>query len=493
MTQIEYRSEGFYIGGEVKPVSDHRIETLISPATTEAFAEAAVPTIHDADLAIAAARAAFDSGIWSTLSMGDRAKVILRACEEVETKVETIARISAFEIGAPVQVTRMMVATVLRVVKAMCEFTATIPNTVFATGQWEYEVQHDPHGVVVDVVPWNGPFNATMMKSAQALLAGCTVVSKPPPSAPFAVLVWGEALAQAGLPPGAFNVLPAKTDVSQYLISSTNIDLVVFTGGTSVGRQVAEVCGRNLTRVVLELGGKSPAVVLEDADLQLVADSVAAGVYFNSGQICSALSRVLAPRSAVDQLVDLFRSKAEGIVIGNPLDEATTMGPLATKRHQERVLRHIELAGSEGAALAFGGKVPSHQEHGWFVEPTLFVGDNSMTVAREEIFGPVVTVIPHDGQDEAVEIANDSDFGLGGSVFSADEGRALAVASRLATGSVTINGYTTNLLAPRDPFKASGIGTVTGTVGFESFRSSRTVNLRAAKGAWTPAQMFEKS
>jgi acyl-CoA reductase-like NAD-dependent aldehyde dehydrogenase len=244
---------------------------------------------------------------------------------------------------------------------------------------------------------------------------------------------------------------------------------------------------------VLELGGKSPAVVLEDADLQLVADSVAAGVYFNSGQICSALSRVLAPRSAVDQLVDLFRSKAEGIVIGNPLDDATTMGPLATKRHQERVLRHIELAGSEGAALAFGGKVPSHQEHGWFVEPTLFVGDNSMTVAREEIFGPVVTVIPHDGQDEAVEIANDSDFGLGGSVFSADEGRALAVASRLATGSVTINGYTTNLLAPRDPFKASGIGTVTGTVGFESFRSSRTVNLRAAKGAWTPAQMFEKS
>lgn len=492
MTQLRYRSDGFYIGGEVKPALDRQMETLISPATTEVFAEAAVPTVQDADSAIAAARTAFDAGLWSNLSMTQRSEVILRACDDIEAQVETIAQISAYEIGAPVQITRMFVATVLRVVRAMCELAGTIPRTVSGAGQWEYETQHDPLGVVVDVVPWNGPFNATMMKSAQALLAGCTVVSKPPPSAPFAVLVWAEALARAGLPPGAFNVLPAETDVSQYLISSEDVDLVVFTGGTSVGRRVAEVCGRNLTRVVLELGGKSAAVVLDDADLQLVADSVAAGVYFNSGQICSALSRVVVPRSSVDNLVDLFRSKVKDIVIGSPLEDSTTMGPLATKRHHERVLRYVELGQKEGAELAFGGNVPSHLEGGWYVEPTLFVGDNSMALAREEIFGPVVTVIPHDGVDDAIGIANDSDFGLGGSVFSADQAQALHVASQLATGSVTINGYTTNLLAPRDPFKDSGIGTVTGPVGFESFRSSRTVNIRATQGAWTPTRVFER-
>jgi acyl-CoA reductase-like NAD-dependent aldehyde dehydrogenase len=332
-----------------------------------------------------------------------------------------------------------------------------------------------------------------MMKSAQALLAGCTVVSKPPPSAPFAVLIWGDALARAGLPPGAFNILPAGADVSEYLVSHSGVDLVVFTGGTPVGRRVAELCGRNLKRVVLELGGKSAAVVLEDADLQLVADSVAAGVYFNSGQICSALSRVVAPRSSIDSVVDLLRAKAHGIVIGSPLDPSTTMGPLATKGHHERVLRYIDVGRTEGAELVFGGDVPDHLKEGWYIQPTLFVGNNSMTIAREEIFGPVVTVIPHDGEADAVGIANDSDFGLGGSVFSADEKRAIHVASQLSTGSVTINGYTTNLLAPRDPCKTSGIGTVTGTAGFESFRSRRTVNLRATQGAWTPSQIFAKS
>jgi aldehyde dehydrogenase (NAD+) len=493
MTRLDYRSDGFYIGGETVPASDHVRDTLISPATGAVYAEAPVPTNEDADRAIAAARATFDSGLWRDVPVERRAQIISLACDEVEKRVEDIATVSAFEIGAPVQVTRMMVGMVLRVVRAMCEIAKNVPDITSDTGLWEYEIQHDPAGVVVDVVPWNGPFNATMMKSAQALLAGCTVVSKPPPSAPFAVLIWADALTRAGLPPGAFNILPAGPDVSEYLVSHDVVDLVVFTGGTSVGRRVAELCGRNLTRVVLELGGKSAAVVLEDADLQLVADSVAAGVYFNSGQICSALSRVVVPRSSVGALVDLLRAKANGIVIGSPLDSSTTMGPLATKRHQERVLRYIDVGRTEGADLAFGGGVPEHLQEGWYVEPTLFVGNNSMAVAREEIFGPVVTVIPHDGEDDAIGIANDSDFGLGGSVFSGDEKRAIHVASQLATGSVTINGYTTNLLAPRDPFKASGIGTVTGTIGFQTFRTSRTVNFRAAQGAWTPSQIFVKS
>jgi aldehyde dehydrogenase (NAD+) len=493
MTPFEYESAGFYIGGQIVPASDPARETLISPATTEPFADVPVPAPEDADGAVAAARATFDSGLWRDVPVAERAQVVRRACDEVEKRVDEIATLAALEIGAPVQVTGMFVNMVVRVVRAMSDLAQIMPDRVTETGLWEYEIQYDPIGVVVDVVPWNGPFSATMMKSAQALLAGCTVVSKPPPSAPFAVSIWADALAGAGLPPGAFSFLPAGAAVSEYLVSHRDVDLVVFTGGTSVGQRVAEMCGRNLTRVVLELGGKSAAVVMEDADLQLVADSVAAGVYFNSGQICSALSRVVAPRSAVDGLVDLLRSKASEIVIGNPLDSSTTMGPLATARHHERVLRCIEEGRTEGATLAFGGKVPADLENGWFVEPTLFVGTNSLKIAREEIFGPVVTVIPHDGEDDAIAIANDSDFGLGGSVFSADEQRAIRVASQVKSGSVTINGYTTNLLAPRDPFKTSGMGTVTGTKGFRTFQSSRTVNLRAAQGAWNPSQIFVRS
>jgi aldehyde dehydrogenase (NAD+) len=278
--------------------------------------------------------------------------------------------------------------------------------------------------------------------------------------------------------------------VSEYLVSHPGVGLVVFTGGTPVGRRVAELCGRSLKRVILELGGKSAAIVLDDADLQAAADAVASGVYYNSGQICSALTRMLVPRAAVDEAVERLRAKASALVIGSPFDPATTMGPLASRAHQRRVLDRIAEGEKEGARIVFGGRRPASQPCGWFVEPTLFVSSNDTSIAREEVFGPVVTLIPHDGDDDAIAIANDSDYGLGGAVFATDEERARRVASRLDTGSVTINGYTTNLLAPRDPHKWSGSGPVTGVAGFQSFRSSRLVNLRAAAGAWAPGTLF---
>ena len=213
-------------------------------------------------------------------------------------------------------------------------------------------------------------------------------------------------------------------------------------------------------------------------------------MYYNSGQICSALSRMLVPRAAVGEVVERLRGKVSAMVIGSPFEPATTMGPLASRPHQQRVLDRIAAGQRDGAQLVFGGRRPAGQPRGWFVEPTLFVSANDTSIAREEVFGPVVTVIPHDGDDDAIEIANDSDYGLGGSVFSADEERARSVASQLDTGSVTINGYTTNLLAPRDPRKWSGSGSVTGVAGFQAFRSSRLVNLRAAAGAWAPAALF---
>ncbi len=330
-----------------------------------------------------------------------------------------------------------------------------------------------------------------MLKSAQALLAGCSVISKPPPSAPFAVRAWADALNQVGLPEGAYSILPAEAEVSEYLVAHPGVDLVVFTGGTPVGRRVAELCGRNLKRVILELGGKSAAIVLDDADLTAAVDAVASGVFYNSGQICSALSRMLVPRG---------RRRGGGAVAGEGVGRghrqpvrARHDDGTARVTHQQRVLERIAAGERDGAQLVFGGRRPAGQPRGWFVEPTLFVSANDTSIAREEVFGPVVTVIPHDGDDDAVDIANDSDYGLGGGVFSADEQRARRVASRLDTGSVTINGYTTNLLAPRDPRKWSGRGSVTGVPGFQAFRFSRLVNVRASAGAWAPAALFART
>jgi len=488
--QLEYDADSLFIGGRWSAGTGRARTTWVAPSTEEIYGRSVQPTEADADAAVAAARRAFREGPWRKLSVHERGALLRRAVAMAQPKISGIAVTSAYEIGAPLGVTTMFAQVVTTVVDRMCDLAAAVPDVEAGTGLWEYQIQREPAGVVLDIVPWNSPFTATVMKSAQALLAGCSVISKPPPSAPFAVRAWAEALDQAGLPQGVYSILPAEADVSEYLVTHPGVDLVVFTGGTPVGRRVAELCGRSLKRVVLELGGKSAAVVLDDADLQAAADAVASGVYYNSGQICSALSRMIVPRPAVEEVVERLRAKASALVIGSPLEPTTTMGPLASRTHQQRVLDRISAGEHDGAQLVFGGRRPPGLPRGWFVEPALFVSTNQTSIAREEVFGPVVTVIPYDGDDEAVEIANDSDYGLGGSVFAADEERALRVASRLDTGSVTINGYTTNLLAARDPRKWSGSGPVTGVAGFQSFRSSRLVNLRAAAGAWAPATLF---
>ncbi|WAM19612.1 aldehyde dehydrogenase family protein [Rhodococcus sp. JS3073] len=487
---IAHNSGGLYIGGEWTSRSAAATTPLVAPATEQVYAHAVIPTIADADAAVAAARRAFETGTWRTTPVAERVSIINRACGLIAQRAGVIAEIAAHEMGAPVQVTRMMTGVVLDVVRGMGELARSVPDVEPGTGLWDFEIQRDPAGVVVDIVPWNSPFTATMMKSAQALLAGCSVISKPPPTAPFAVVEWARALELAGLPKGVYSVLAADPSVAEHLVAHPAVDLVVFTGGTGVGRRVAELCGRNLKRVVLELGGKSAAVVLDDADLQLAVDSVAASVYFNSGQICSALSRLVIPAHAVDDVVEMLRVKANSVIVGDPLADTTTMGPMATREHHQRVLQRVHEGREEGGRLVYGGERPPEPAQGWYVTPTLFVGDNSMSIAREEIFGPVVTILPYDHVDEAIAIANDSPYGLGGSVFSRDDERARAVAARLDTGSVTINGYTTNLLAPRDPHKDSGIGSVTGTAGYQNFRTSRLVNLRAGGRAWRPTELF---
>jgi aldehyde dehydrogenase (NAD+) len=489
---LEYDTDSLYIGGRWSVEAGRPRTTWVAPSTEEVYGASAKPTRADADAAVAAARRAFKDGGWRERTVRERGAVLRRAATSVGPRIADIAVASAYEIGAPLGVTTMFAQVVSTVIDRMCELAANVPDLETGTGLWEFEIQREPIGVVLDIVPWNSPFSATMMKSAQALLAGCSVISKPPPSAPFAVRAWANALTEAGLPGGAYSILPAEAEVSEHLVSHPGVDLVVFTGGTPVGRRVAELCGRNLKRVVLELGGKSAAIVLDDADLDAAVNAVSSGVYYNTGQICSALTRMLVPRAAVDEAVERLRAKASAVVIGSPFDPATMMGPLASRSHWQRVLDRVAEGEKDGAQLVFGGRRPTDQPRGWFVEPTLFVSANDTSIAREEVFGPVVTVVPHDGDESAIDIANDSDYGLGGSVFAADEERARRVASRLDTGSVTINGYTSNLLAPRDPRKWSGSGSITGVAGFQSFRSSRLVNLRAAAGAWAPATLFAR-
>ena len=489
-TLLQYDTDSLYIGGHWSEGTGRPEATWVAPSTEEIYGRSVQPTVADADAAVAAARRALREGYWRERSVRERGAVLRRAAALIAPRVAGLAVTSAYEIGAPLGVTTMFARVVSTVVNRMCDLAAGVPDVESGTGLWEFEIQRAPAGVVLDIVPWNSPFTATMMKSAQALLAGCSVISKPPPSAPFAVRAWADALTEAGLPEGVYSILPAEAEVSEYLVTHPGVDLVVFTGGTPVGRRVAELCGRSLKRVILELGGKSAAIVLDDSSVPAAVDAVSSGVYFNSGQICSALTRMAVPRGCVDEVVERLRAKASALVIGSPFDPATTMGPLASRSHQLRVLDRIAEGEKDGARLIFGGRRPASQPRGWFVEPTLFVSANDTSIAREEVFGPVVTVIPHDGDENAIEIANDSDYGLGGGVFAAEEERARGVASQLDTGSVTINGYTTNLLAPRDPHKWSGSGSVTGVGGFQSYRSSRLVNLRAAAGAWAPATLF---
>ena len=485
--------EGWFIGGEiVAPAGPAEVE-LECPANGEVYAVVPRVTPADVDRAATQARASFERGDWRRLDVRERVAVIRRATELVETSLDDITTTAAFEIGAPVRITQNTIGTAVTLVRRLCDIALATPDVEEATGLWEYAVQRDPLGVVAILSPWNGPVFETIVKSSMALLAGCSVICKPPPTAPFGGQFWADAVMEAGLPRGVLSILPAHADGSEYLVSHPDVDKVVFTGGTEIGRRVAELCGRHLKRVGLELGGKSAAVVLDDADLDVVAQAVAASTFFNSGQVCSALSRVVAPRHLVDEVSDRIAARGRAMLIGDPFDADTVMGPLATRQHQQRVQGYVASGTEQGAHLVTGGVVPTGLEAGAYFEPTVFSHvANSMRIAQEEIFGPVVSVIAHDGEDSAVQIANDSPFGLGGSVFSRDEERAYAVGGRLRTGAVTLNAYTSNFLAPRAPHKDSGIGVMTGLQGYQGFRSSRVVNTRPAAGAFTPGAALGK-
>ncbi|AVH94190.1 MULTISPECIES: aldehyde dehydrogenase [Streptomyces] len=471
-----------YIGGRWEtPATDETI-AVISPYTEEAVAHVPAASRADVDRAVAAAREAFDHGPWPRTPLTDRLEALRRLGETLADRHEEMAGLISAEMGTPISLSRTMQTTGARLL--LDSFVELAPryewSTVRRSGTGNALVTREPVGVVAAVVPWNAPLLVTLLKLAPALLAGCTVVLKPSPEAPLNAYLFADMLHGTGLPEGVVSVLPAHREVSEYLVTHPGVDKVSFTGSTAAGRRIAALCGQDLRRVTLELGGKSAALVLDDADLDVVVESVRTLSIRNNGQACSNKTRIVVSRARRAELLDRVTEMIRGLDVGDPADPSTHVGPVVSARQRAAVEGYLEIGRNEGAQVLVGGGRPAGLDRGWFVEPTVFTDvEPSMRIAREEIFGPVLSVITVDGEDEAVAVANDSDYGLNGSVFTADPEHGLAVARRIRTGTVEINGHGVGFHAPIGGFKSSGIGREAGLEGFDAYVELKSYGLPA--------------
>ena len=484
MDQALLERDHFLIGGRpAAPRGEGRL-AVVCPSTEAIAGSVPLATSADIDAAVRAARTAFDEGPWRRLTLEERSEVVLRACAILDDQVDDIAFVLTTEMGSPITKSkRTLVAPALMVARSLVEHAKSVQFEERRSGvAGDALVQRNPVGVVAAIAPWNGPFAVAVAKIVPALLTGCTVVFKAAPETPLDTYWLGEALQQAGLPNGVLNLVPGGRDVGESLVAHPGVNKVSFTGSTPAGRAIGAVCGQQLKRMQLELGGKSAAIVLADADLDAALPALSAGAFGNTGQVCASLSRVLVHRSRADEVVDGLAARAAAQRVGDPFDPTTQQGPLVSERQRERVDGYIAIGRHEGAKLVTGGGRPAGLERGWYVEPTVFAdGDNSMRIAQEEIFGPVVLVIPFDDEVEAVRLANDSKFGLHGAVFTSDAERALAVAQEIDTGTFTVNGFTINPDAPFGGVKASGVGREFGPEGITAYLEHKTINLPAAR------------
>jgi aldehyde dehydrogenase (NAD+) len=477
-----FTRDELFIGGDwVRPTGTGHID-VVSASTEELIGRAPDGTAADIDAAVRAARAAFDSGPWPRLEPSERAKVLAALSENIKARFMEFAQLITGENGTPIQFSMMGQALgAAMVVDYFVDLADTVVFEEERTGLTGASlVRREPVGVVGVIVPWNAPLILSLLKVAPALLMGCTCVIKPSPETPLDAYVLAECLTDAGLPPGVVNIVAAGREVGEHLVTHPGIDKVSFTGSTQAGKRIAALCGERIRRVTLELGGKSAAIVCDDADLDTtVAGLVPAGMLIN-GQACAAQTRILAPRSRYVEFVDALADTVSRLKVGDPYDDATDVGPLVAERQRARVEGYIASGRSDGARVVTGGGRPAGLERGWYVEPTVFADvDNSMRIAQEEIFGPVVCVIPYTTVDEAVAIANDSAYGLSGSVWSADATRALGLARRIRAGSATVNGWRWDFNCPFGGFKESGIGREGGPEGLEAYCEYQTISLPA--------------
>ena len=456
---------------------------VVSPHTEQVVATVASASRQDVDRAVAAARVAFDRGPWPRLDPADRVGVVRRFADAYAGRRAEVAQVISEEMGAPISFAqRAHVGLPWAMAGALADVGDRYPWQEERAGAFggQVVVRKEPVGVVAAIVPWNMPQFLIVTKLVPALLAGCTVVLKPAPETPIDALLLADVLDEVGLPSGVVNVVPGGRDVGEQLVRHAGVDKVTFTGSTDAGRQVAHACAERLVPATLELGGKSAAVVLDDADPAAVAAGIRMASLSNSGQICNALTRILVPRHRSDDFVDALAETMDALRVGDPSDPATDLGPLVSRRQQERVLGYIDTGVSEGARLVVGGaERPAGTETGWYVQPTLFAEvDNRSTIAREEIFGPVLAVVPYDGEEEGLALANDSPYGLAGSIWTADADRGLALAAQVRAGTVGVNeGYGMDPAAPFGGVKASGYGRELGPEGLDAYVVTKSISV----------------
>ena len=469
----------FFIGGEWATGSASATTTTVLEASTGAeVGRAPLAASADVDAAVSAASAAL-AGPWGSTTGAQRAAAMRALGAALQASGLDTATLVTRENGMPRRLSlganAAFPSMALEYYAGLAEGLDTVDDVRNGLTS-QVTVRRPPVGVVAAVIPWNYPMGLAAMKLAPALAAGCTVILKPPPETALDSFAWADAAIAAGLPAGVLNVLPGGREAGAALVSHPGVDKVAFTGSTAAGRVIGETCGRLLRPVTLELGGKSAALLAEDADLDAFVKSLLNVCLPNNGQTCHANTRILAPASRYSDVVDAITDTVRALTVGDPLDVATQIGPMVSETQRRRVLGYIDSGRASGARITTGGGVPKDLSTGWFVEPTVFTDvDNAMTIAQEEIFGPVLCVLPYRDEDEAVAIANDSEFGLGGTVWTTDPDRGTALADRIRTGTVGINHYALDMTGPFGGVKASGIGRELGPEGLSPYFALKSV------------------
>ncbi|MFI7426504.1 aldehyde dehydrogenase family protein [Micromonospora sp. NPDC049836] len=466
------RTDIYLDGAWVAPSSAGHIP-VHNPTTEEVLATVPAGTAADVDRAVAAARAAFPG--WADTAPAQRAAALDRLHAALTARAGTVAETVARELGTPLKVaTRVQVGLPLTVLRSYVELAARPPAEETVGNSL---VVREPVGVVGAITPWNYPLHQVMAKLAPALAAGCTVVLKPSELTPLTAYLLFDAIHEAGFPPGVVNLVPGTgAEVGEAIAAHPDVDMVSFTGSTATGRRISHLAADRIARVALELGGKSANVILDDADLATAVKVGVGNAFLNSGQTCTAWTRMLVHRDRYDEALALVTKAAEGYRVGDPFAAETRLGPLVSAAQRDRVTGHVTRGLADGARLVAGGPDAVLPERGWFVAPTVLADvDPDSALAQEEVFGPVLAVIPVDDEEAAVAVANNSRYGLAGAVWSADEQRALRVARRLRTGAVDVNGAPFNPLAPFGGYKQSGLGRELGRYGLDEFRQTKAI------------------